>query len=237
VKILNERDRQIKVAAEEQLRRDEEEDRKAFEIVAKKFNVKPETLQMLLNRQPRENMLKSVYDPPGINVSDSQKLSRVMERLPPEQLRLLLKNRVGTIENPMLAAFKYMDTEVSLVDIMDELNLDFDTAIALQTKYNKMKRLELERQQLDEPYLKAWFDIAKVLGENMRRSCPEYHEVDGVCKFWKLDDLSKQYRDTFKGLFRSGKKKDAGYFINVNTHPEVCAICSIGTIKMRGVAT
>jgi len=176
---------------------------------------------MLLNRQPKGNMLKRVNDLSGINLSDSQKLSTVMDNLPPEQLRLLLKKSAGTIENPMLIAFKYMDTEVSLVDIMDELNLDFDRAIDLQTKYNKMKRLELERQQLDEPYLKAWFDIAKVLGEDMRRSCSEYHEVDGVCKFWRMDELSKQYRDTFKGLFRSGKKKDVGYFINVNTNPEV----------------
>ncbi len=237
VGVLDERDRQIKAEEEEQMRITKEEDRKAFEIVAKKFNVKPENLPMLLNQQSRENMVKSVNDLPGRNVSDSQMLSRVMKSLPAEQIRLLLKDKTGTVENPMLAAFKYMDTEASLVDIMDELNLDFNRAIDLQTKYNQMKRLELERQQLDEPYLKAWFDIAKILGANMRRNCSYYKEISGICEFWKLSEISKQYRTTFRGLFRSGTKKDSSYYIYVNNHPEVCTLCAIGTLKMRGIET
>ena len=126
---------------------------------------------------------------------------------------------------------------MATVDIMDELDIDFDKMIDFQAKYNKMKELELERQQLREPYLKAWFDVAKVFGEVIRRNCTHYNEVSGICSFWVLDEVSKTYRSTYKTLFRADRKKGGGYYVNVEKHPEACAICSIGMIRKETGAT
>ena len=61
-----------------------------------------------------------------------------------------MKKKSGGVENPMLSAFQLMESETNIVDIMDEMNLEFDTVIDYQTKFNQMKELEFLMELMEK---------------------------------------------------------------------------------------
>lgn len=156
---------------------------------------------------------------------------RDMAEKNPEQLRQLLsvtpaQPGTGAVkpQDTMLRIFQALDSGTAWVDIMDEYSIEFEEMTQYLEKYNRMKQLDLASKELSEPYLKVWFDIAKVVGENIRRGCQSYNEADGTCQRWGLDDVPATYRKTYPGMFRTDRNKQ-GTLINVERHPEICSIC------------
>ena len=162
---------------------------------------------------------------------DATKLKELLTALPPQYHKLLLNKKEGetVAEDTMLQTFQYLEKDMSPVDIMETLNLTVEELISYIKKYNEMKELEQIKSNTSSPYMKGWYDVAReIIGENVRRTCDFYSEVEGICSKWQLEDIPKSYRNQLRGLFRSSKKKDEGYLINVEGHPEICATCPIG---------
>lgn len=162
---------------------------------------------------------------------DAAKLKELLVALPPQYHKLILSQKEGktTSEDPMLQSFQYLEKDMSPVDIMETLDLDVETLLDYIKKYNEMKELEMIKSNTSSPYMKGWYDVARdIIGENVRRICDFYSEVEGICTKWTLEDVPKSYRNQLRGLFRSSKKKEEGFLINVEGHPEICATCPIG---------
>jgi hypothetical protein len=150
---------------------------------------------------------------------------RFIQGLPPEQKRMYFGPQAA--EKPgdqQLQVFQQLDSDHAWVDIMESLNIGFEDMQRYVEKYNTMKKLSAEKENLGSPYLAAWYDACKVIGENVRRGCSHFNEPDGTCQRWALEDIPKQYRDTYRGMYRSIRNKE-GYLFNVERNAEICAVC------------
>jgi len=185
----------------------------------------------LLNIQPQTPQTPPVQQ----SKTTAETLATFLENLPTPQLKQIWDNRLKKEGNMVsedetqLIAFQRIEQDMSWVDIMDELKIPVETMVTIMEHYNNMLNLRRQKESLEEPYLKPWFDMAKEIGKVIARNCRYYNEVEGVCAFWAWEDLPKSYRDTFRGLFRSSKKKnETGMYVNVERHSEICALCQQG---------
>jgi len=152
-------------------------------------------------------------------------LMRFIESLPPEQKRLYFGPQAAEkVTDVQIKVFQMLDQDNTWVNIMEDVGLDFDQMQRYVEKFNVMKKLNAEKENLSTPYLAAWYDACRTIGENIRRGCPNFNEPDGTCLRWALQDINKSYRDTYKGMYRSLRNKE-GYLFNVERCPEICAVC------------
>lgn len=150
---------------------------------------------------------------------------RFVQGLPPEQKRLYFGQQATEKPgDPMLQVFQQLESDHAWVDIMEEQNIGFEDMQRYVEKFNTMKKLNAEKENLSTPYLAAWYDACRTIGENMRRGCPHYNEPDGTCTRWGLEDIAKAYRDTYRGMYRAMRNKE-GFLFNVERCPEICAVC------------
>lgn len=163
---------------------------------------------------------------------DAEALSKFVKELSPAELRVMLREKeMSTIDDPLLRSFQLMDDGMTAVDVMSELDFDFEKMSDYLGKYNRMKELENERHDLREPYLKSWFDLGKTIGRHVRDGCEHYNNVNGRCDKWEFEHVDKSYRDRFKGVYKQGRKTGEGLYVNADRHPEVCSICYIGVLQ------
>lgn len=152
-------------------------------------------------------------------------MMKFIQSLPPEQKRLYFGQQAAEkAEDPMLKVFQSLDSDHAWVDIMEEQGIGFEDMQRYLEKYNTIKKLSAEKENLGTPYLAAWYDACRLIGENMRRGCQHFNEPDGTCLKWALEDIPKAYRETYRGMYRSMRNKE-GYLFNVERAPEICAVC------------